>query len=240
MESRFWYCTDSFRLMWNRWGLFLSEKFCNYFADNVQEILFKEAGLKPSRKVSLSVFPPDNNLPMYEPGPVSRINTAISILPYFTGNISFCWRSKSGVIVHSYDENFDETELECWIEGIDAKSYWEELTKVSINHPLKMKNLPYDFVVDGIGTHLGLYITVQDRSKAQEIINQLAEEVEKHNRKSEANDRADGVVHNCKGEIKDKNIVFRIDVGSAGVIFIKKLLRRLAKYPDVTKVNVDF
>jgi hypothetical protein len=239
MEMRFWYCTESFRVMWNRYGVFFSEKFCNYFSDNVQDICFREAGLKPSYKVGLSAGRPHHDLPMYEPGPVSKINTAISILPMFNDSISFCWRSKSGKIVHSYDEDFDETDLECWIEGLKPALYLEALTTVSTDHPLKLKNLPYELSVLGFGTHMGLTIELADAGKAAGLIKQLGNEVQKHNQNSEAKNRASGVVHNYSAEIKENDILFRIDVGSAGVVFIKKLLRLLAKYPDVKKVTVD-
>jgi hypothetical protein len=239
MEMRFWYCTDSFRVMWNKYGVYFSEKFCHYFSQKIQEILYQEAGLKPSYKVGLSVFRPHHDLPMYEPGPVSKINTAISILPMFNDSISFCWRSKSGKIVHSYDEDFDEDDLECWIEGLKPALYLEALTTVNIDHPLKLKDLPYELTVYGIGMHMGLTIELEDPGKAAEIIEQLGDEVERHNQKSEAKGRANGVVHNCSGHIENNTVIFRIDVGSAGVVFIKKLLRLLAKYPEVKKVTAD-
>jgi hypothetical protein len=239
MEMRFWYCTDNFRGMWGEHGIYFSKKFCFFFSDKIQELLLREAGLKPSYKVGLSVFKPQNDLPMYEIGPISKINTAISILPEFYGDISFCWRSKSGTIVHTSDEEFEEGDLECWIEGLQPKLYWDEVNKVRNDHPLKIKNLPYELVVKGLGVHMGLTIELTDSGNGNAIISQLGEEVEKHNQKSETKSRKDGVVHNCYGHIEDNTIIFRIDVGSAGVIIIKKLLRLLAKYPEVIKVTLD-
>ena len=239
MELRFFHCTQEIRKVWNRYDVYFSEKFCNYFSNNIERIIYLEAGLKPSFKVSLSIFRPTHNLPMYQPGPVSKINTAISILPDFIDDISFCWRSKSGKMVHSYDEDFDEDDLECWIEGLKPKLYWDELSKVSTGHPLKMKNLPYELVVYGIGMHMGLAISLASSEKAVNIIQQLTDEVSKHNQKSEAVERANGVVHNCYAEQNENEIILRIDVGSAGVMFIKKLLRVLAKFPEVKKVTVD-
>lgn len=236
---RFFYCTEGMRCIWNKYGVYFSEKFCSFFSDNVKDILYREAGLRPSFKVSLSVFRPRHDLPMYEPGAISRINTAISILPYYTDAISFCWRSKSGAIVYTFDEVFDETSLECWIEGLKPAEYLKQLTTVSTDHPLKLKNLPYQLDVYGIGMHMGLAIELSDAANAAGIIRALGDEVEKHNRKSEAKGRANGVVHNCHGEAEGNGINFRIDVGSAGVPFIRKLLRLLAKYPTVQKVIVD-
>jgi hypothetical protein len=239
MESRFFHCSEEMRGIWNKYDVYFSKKFCNYFADSVKEIFYREAGLKSSFKVGLSLFRENDNLPMYEPGPVSRINTAISILPEFIDPIVFCWKSKTGLIVHTYDEDFDETDLECWIEGIKPALYLQQLTTVNVDHPLKLKNLPYELAVYGIGMHMGLTTELTDVGNAAEIIKQLGDEVEKHNQKSEAKGRANGVVHNCSGEVSGNEIIFRIDVGSAGVVFIKKLLRLLAKHPEVKKVTVD-
>jgi hypothetical protein len=235
----FFYCTEELKKIWNKYDVYFSEQFCNYFSRSIKEILYREAALKPSHKVSLSLFKQHNDKPMYEIGLVSRINTAVSILPEFIGNISFCWKSKSGLIVHTYDEEFEETDLECWIEGLQPKLYWEQLTTVKIDHPLKLKNLPYELNVFGIAMHMGLIINLTDTTNAAEIIKQLAEEVEKHNKKSEIKERAYGVVHNCFGELKGNEVLFRIDVGSAGVVFVKKLLRLLAKFPEVREVTVD-
>jgi hypothetical protein len=102
-----------------------------------------------------------------------------------------------------------------------------------------LKNLPYELNVFGIAMHMGLIINLTDTTNAAEIIKQLAEEVEKHNKKSEIKERAYGVVHNCFGELKGNEVLFRIDVGSAGVVFVKKLLRLLAKFPEVREVTVD-
>lgn len=239
IKPQFWYCTDAFLKIWNDYGVYFSKKFCSYFSKNIEKILFVEAGLKPSYKVGLSLFRPHHDLPMYEPGQISRINTAISILPMYKGNISFCWRCKSGNIVATFDEEFDESDLECWIEGLNPAEYLAQLTSVSTNHPLKLKNLPYEFVVQGFGTHMGLTIELTEATKAEDIVQDLSNEVEKHNAKSEAKDRAYGVVHNSSATVRESCIHFRIDLGSAGIAFVRKLLRRLAKYPQVKRVVVD-
>ncbi len=202
--------------------------------------MYREAGLKPSFKVGLSLFRPhEHNLAMYQPGAVSRIDTAISILPYFTDPISFCWRSKTGRLVLTYTEEFDEADLECWIEGMKPKLYWEQLNQTKADHPFKIKNLPYELEVYGFGTHMGLTIELKDVANASTIITQLSNEVNKYNLKSEAKERAYGVVHNGYGEFQNNEVVFRLDVGSAGVAFIKKPLRLLAKFPEVKKVTID-
>jgi hypothetical protein len=239
MELRFWHCNEDFRKIWNRYGVYFSESFCNFFADQIQEIIYRQAGLKPSFKVGLSLEKQQNDQSMYEPGVISKINTVISILPDFTDNISFCWQSKSGKIIKPTDENFDEEDLVCWIEGLKPEVYFQQLNSVSTDHPLKLKNLPYTLIVKGFGMHMGLEITLTDISLGEMIIHQLSEVAQKHNDVSEAKGRVNGVVHHCEGAVVEGMVRFRIDVGSAGVVFIRKLLKTLAKYPEVKEVVVD-
>ena len=87
--------------------------------------------------------------------------------------------------------------------------------------------------------HMGLNISLSDNKNAEAIVVQLADEVEKHNSNSEAKDRKYGVVHNCSYTIGENKIEFRIDVGSAGIVFIKKLLKLLTKFSEVEEVIVD-
>jgi hypothetical protein len=225
--------------MWSNEGVFFSKAFCELFSTKIEKILYIEAGLKPSFKVGLSVFRHKHDLPMYQPGTISKINTAISILPEFYGNITFCWKSKSGKVVHTYDAEFDESDLECWIEGLEPKRYWEELNKQPADHPLKIKNLPFEWMVYGLGTHMGLTIELSDTTNANKIIESLGNQIEKHNQTSEAKGRENGVVHNAYGKVQDNKILFRIDLGSAGIPFIRKLLHVLKKYPEVKKVVAD-
>jgi len=236
---RFFYCTDEMRSFWNEYGIYFSKKFCEYFSNNVKEILYREAGLKPSTKVSLSTFKPyDLAGPMYEQGPISKIHTALSILPEFTDPIDFCWKSRSGKIIRTDDEDFDEGDLECWIEGLKPSLYWEEVHEAAIDHPFKIKNLSYRLIVNGVGTPMTLHIELTDTVAAQEIIDTLYGEVESYNRKSEEKRRANGVVHNCNGGLVPTGIEFTIDIGSAGISFVKTILKKLNEYP-ITSVTID-
>jgi hypothetical protein len=237
---KFFICSDDLITCWNKHGVYFSKKFCNFFSNKSEEIFLREAGLKPSFKVGYSVIGYSlEQIKMYEPGLISRINTFLVILPEFEDKISFCWKSKTGKIIHTYDEDFDEDDLECWIEGIKPQLYREMAYGKINDHPFQIKNLPYQLKVRGFGTHMGLTIQLLEKSRSEIIISTLGDVVEKHNQASETKNRANGIVHNCYGEVNGNEIIFRIDVGSAGVLFIKKLLRALAKFSEVKEVNID-
>ena len=236
---RFFYCTPEIRIIWNKHNVYFSEKFCNYFSDKIKEIFEREAGIKPSYKIGLSITKPFNVDKMYEVGEVSRINTALTILPEYDGNISFCWKSRSGKIIKTTDEDFDETDLECWIEGLKPKEYWDYIGGEKDDHPFKIKNLPFELKVYEFGVHMGISILTTDNKTHQAIKNKLADVIEEYNNKSEKSNGSLGFVHNSSATSENNMLLFRIDVGSAGVLIIKKLLKTLGKFEEVKKVVLD-
>lgn len=237
----FWYCDEWSLIAFKEYGLTFSHSFCSFYESKVSEIMLKEANLKPSTRVGLSAFYHEwvwQGRQMYEPGKVSRINTELSILPGFQDQIAFCWRTKSGNLVKPNDESVDEADLECWIEGLKPKLYWDYLNQQHNDYPFKVKNLPFPVVVKSFDTHCTLQIYLNDSSTIREMSNALSHAIEKHNLASEKKERADGVVHNSRSEIADNQLDFHIDLGSAGPVFIKKLLKVLAKFREVEKVEV--
>jgi hypothetical protein len=240
MEMRFWYCTEQFRMIWNKHNVYFSEKFCNYFSDNLKDIFYKEAGIKPSFKIGLSAFKPEDVEIMYEPGEVSRIYTAISILPAYTSNIIFCWESKSGKIVHTYDEDFEEEDLICWIEGIKAKEYWDNIGGENTEHPFKIKNLTYALKVFGFSVDMGLTVKTDDKNSFEEINYAVGAAMEKYIVKSEKKDGKLGFPHNYSTSTTETgDLLIRMDTGSAGVGIIKDILKALAKFKDIKEVVMD-
>ncbi len=239
MEKQFFYCTDVMRAIWNKYGVFFSPQFCNYFNTNLKSLFFNATGIKASSKVTIGGFKQHNEIPMYQPGQVSRINIVLWIMPEYMDNLSFCWQSKSGKIINPSDEGFDESNLECWIEGIKPSLYWKEVATEKKNHPFQIKNLSYPLKVYGFGTHMWLYIKLLDEKNASRIIQDLAEEIEKYNDKSQQQGNKFGVAHNSSASVEGKKIKFWIDVGSAGVVLIKNLLKSLTKFPEVEDVVID-
>ena len=240
-KAAFWGCDEWSRNAFREYGLVFSHSFCQFYLKKITEIMLSQAKLRPSSKVSLSAFFHEWVWPkrsMYEPGDISRINTEISILPAFQDPISFCWRSKSGKLVKPTDETIDESDLECWIEGLKPKRYWDYLNQQHNDYPFKVKNLPFPVVVKSFDTHCTLQILLNNSSTAIEIANALSHAIEKHNLASEKKLRADGVVHNARQEIAGNQLDFHIDLGSAGPVFIKKLFKALARFKEVEKVEV--
>ena len=64
---------------------------------------------------------------------------------------------------------------------------------------------------------------------ASAIIDDIDKMIDDYNIKSEKKDRKDGVVHNWKSKAEADKLIYEIDTGSAGAVFLKKLLQYLSK-----------
>jgi hypothetical protein len=239
IQPKFWYIKETYEEIWRDSNVFFSFAFCRFFANNVERIMLLECNLKASNKVSLSLFKQNNDKPTYEPGEVSKLNIGLSILPYMSHDLEFCWKTKDGSIVTTTDEDFDEENLICWINGLKPKIYWEQAYGKKTAHPFVIKNLPYELDVLDYGTDMSIRIDLSEISNSKEIVNSIIDLIEQHNTKSLSSNRDLGIVHNSSYEIEENFINYRIDLGSAGLNFIKKVLRKLSKYPSITKVILD-
>lgn len=128
MKAQFYYCHNELgRNSFNRYGLFFSQKFCEYFSENFTKLFYAKTGPRPSTKVTLAGYKQQNEVPIYQPGSVSKLNLVLWIMPEYNDNISFCWKSTTGKIVKPTDENFNEDNLECWMEGLKPIEYWKQV-----------------------------------------------------------------------------------------------------------------
>lgn len=147
MKYKFYYCNSEYSI--NYFGSFsyfkknkpvrFSKKFCLFYSENFENIFITLTGIKPSSKVSITRPNRDNSPQLYEKGIVSKINPVLWIMPDYYDDISFCWKSKTGKIVQPWDEEFDENDLECWMEGLKPTEYWKQIATEKSNIPLLPK-----------------------------------------------------------------------------------------------------
>ena len=240
MKIRFYYCENEWlQNGFSRYDVYFSKKFCEFFSKKFEEEFFLVTGLMPSTKVALAGYKQDNDLPMYEPGLISKLNLVLWIMPEFNDNISFCWKSKSGQIVKTTDENFDEGDLECWFERLKPIVYWREVATEKKSHPFQIANLPYELQVFGFGVETILRIFFKDPLLINNVKATISTTIENYNQQSEADGRMLGLVHNHRFEEEYSHLAVHIDTGSAGINITKKLLKALSKEPSITKVEVD-
>lgn len=240
MKAKFYYCDNEIvRNFFQRHDVFFSKQFCEFFANNLEAIFFKETGLKPSTKTSLAGAKQQNSIPFYEQGLISKLNLVLWIMPEYKDNISFCWKTKSGIVVNTSDEVFDETDMECWIEGLKPTEYWKEVATEKKDHPFKVGKLPFELKVFGFGINTQFIMELNDNKDKEAIKINISETIENYNIISESKDRKYGVVHNFQFWDKDHKINVQIDIGSAGIEIIKSLLKCLKKFESIEKVEID-
>ncbi len=203
---------------------------------NFTTLIYKQAGLKPSSKVTLAGYKQQNDLPIYQPGIISKLNLVLWIMPEYNYNISFCWKSITGKIVKPTDEDFDETDVECWIEGLKPAEYWAYAGTEKKQHPFSSLTLSFDVFDFGVNMNLRLYASA---SKYDLIVDNLNKTISAFNETSEGKDRKDGVVHNWAWQKEQNYINLSIDTGSAGLLIIKKILMQLKVKIEISKVEID-
>jgi len=230
-----WGGTKAFHLE----GLVFSKVFCKYFSQNFTTVFSDFTGLQPSSKVTLAGYKQRNEIPIYQPGIVSRLNLVLWIMPEYNDDISFCWRSKTEKIIKPTDENFDEEDLECWIEGLKPNEYWKQVATEKKDHPFKIGKIPFQLKVFGFGTDTILRIYLKDKIEFDSIKAKIGETIKEYNEISEKKFRNKGVVHNVKFDSEERVLTVVIDTGSAGIEIIKTTLKALNKFTSIEKVEVD-
>ena len=79
----------------------------------------------------------------------------------------------------------------------------------------------------------------EEVKNSEAIINQIDAFINSFNLNSEIKDREDGVIHNWKRSLEENILLYEIDIGSAGFVFLKKVLRYLSKLNCFLKVEVS-
>ncbi len=240
MKNRFYYCDNYWSInFFQQEGVFFSQKFCNFFANQFEEIFVRETGIKPSSKVGITVPNRDDSPKLYEHGFISKLNPVLWIMPDYYDDINFCWKSKTGKIIKPTDEDFDEEDLECWIEGLKPNEYWKQVATEKKDRPFKIGKIPFQLKVFGFGTDTILRIYLKDKIEFDLIKAKIIENIKEYNEISEKKFRNKGVVHNVKFDSEERVLTVVIDTGSSGIEIIKTTLKALTKFTSIKKVEVD-
>jgi len=224
----------------------LSEHFYDFMDRKVVTLFKLGTGLSPSAQITITMGSQDRGIRFYEvENELSRINIVLYIADGIGHEISFCWKSKSGKLISIGDEEFDEDDLECWMEGLTPEKYYKELTaEVNKRLPFKMKNLPFELEVRNYAYTMHLYITVNEKGLFNSISETLNHIFVKFNQVADERERGKNAglilqaVHNWKIELeKDGRLLIYIDAASPEIL--KNLMKGLARYQQVTRVEMD-
>ena len=175
----------------------------------------------------------------YNRGEVSKMHSFISINSY--GNeVSINWKSKSGRIYETFDTDIDCNDITFWFEGLDPLEYHKQL-QPNNSLPFKLKDLTYELIITALNMDMTIemWLKEDDVAKAPALLEDIDKMMDDFNMKSMKKDRKDGVVHNWKRRNENDKLIYDIDTGSAGVIFLKKFLMYLSKSDRFTRVEIS-
>ena len=218
-----------------------SDAFYNFLGRKFTVLFKKSTGLSPSPQLTTSRIDRDSDLEMYISGNVSRLNLRIGIASTVGYDICFCWKSKSGKTVRIDDEDFNEEDLECWLEGLLPEKYHADLILyTSRKPPFKIKDLPFELEIRDYSYSMDIFITLKDQSENLIIGNDLNEIIVSHNElaEQENNKKPLQAVHNWKIiTLEDGRIKIYLDAASADIL--KKIVKAFTKWSTVSKVEMD-
>jgi hypothetical protein len=141
-----------------------------------------------------------------------------------------CWQSLSGKIYKPEDEIIDCNDVRFWFENLDIN-----LVNQCINPggvlPFKTDKLGYALEITGLDMNMHIRLKVipgkeQEINAAMESIDNY---IDSFNLKSERKGRKDGVVHNWKRRNEGNDLIYELDMGSAGMKFLADLLKHFSK-----------
>lgn len=220
-------------------GIVLSKKFCFFLSDNFADLLFAATGLRPSSKITLAGFKQAGDIGFYEKGQISKLHLVLWIMPDFYNNISFCWKSKTDRTIEPTHEDFDEDNLECWLEGLKPAEYWKQIATEKKSHPFQVKTLPFEVKVFAFDVNMVMRLNFNGQVESSPIQNIIANCIVNFNQDSEKISRKNGVVHNFDFDTGENKLVLRIDTGSAGFSIINKILATLKKVNNIQSIELD-
>jgi hypothetical protein len=220
-------------------NLTLTEEFVTAADAQLSPLFEKTVGYKINKHVCISIIGKDDSRFVYEKGIVS----ALSICIFNNHHWNFLlihWQSKSGRVYDVGDTDIDNNDIEFWIEGIDVAMYNRQMyPKATL--PFKLKNLSYELVVTRLNIDCTITATLKPEAanNMEAIGKELTDFIESFNLASEAKDRKDGVIHSSLAKAEGENILLlEMDMGSAGAVFVKKLLTAMSTLNCFTKVEV--
>jgi hypothetical protein len=195
----------------------------------------KSTGISINKHICLIM--PGNQSLTYQSSIISQFYQDIFINHQYIFNVLVKWKSKSGRIYKLEDTDIDCKDIEFWFENLDATLVSKYLyPKVTL--PFKLKDLSYELVVTRINMDCTINMELKQELNSESLIKSIDDFISEFNEKSEKKDRKDGVIHNWKREFVDAKLIYELDLGSTGAIFLKKLLTYFSKLKVFVKIEL--
>lgn len=218
-------------------GMDVSAAFVKCMDEHLSKDFFVKTGIRPSIDISLGFRKGEF---VYHPGVISTITPTLHINTNWHNDITINWRSKSDRIYSMSDEVIDCNDLEFWFDKLNPDLYYSELYPYGAPS-LKIKNLTYDLTIKrlGIDCSLDMIVKSEKLSEVDAMLEAIYTFTNDFNEKSEKKNRSLGLVHNSRSSIENDVVTLDLDLGSAGIEFLKKLLTYIASLGIFKSVTVN-
>jgi hypothetical protein len=248
MPSLFYNCKIVIESLKFQYSLLASEEFISCADKQLTEIFKNQTGINPGKNACISLTEHFIGAPIYTTyllknnenilaGRKLMINLYIN---HHWNPITILWKSQSGIDYKLHDIIVDCNDIEFWFEHLDVSLYLKQFSPNNTEKQLQLKNLSFTLDIVTLNTDCSMLMTVKDGTQKEILINQLVDFIEKFNTNSEKKNRIYGIVHNSKATIENTSTInFDIDLGSAGLPFLKKILKKISGLNSVEKIEIS-
>jgi hypothetical protein len=213
--------------------ILISESFLDCANVKLSKYFELNTGLNVNMHIKLSSY-------IHEP--INLLYNSISssfechiVVAAYGNPVKICWKSKSGIIYKLTDEVIDCNDIEFWIEGLDAKLYHQQMyPKVSL--PFKFKDLPFELEI--LRLYIECVVIIEHHEPLPENIKDKYVIIDQLIGKGIEKGYGGGYIHNFKSTWEGATVTYTIDVGSVGIVFIKKIVQKLKEIEGIKKVTI--
>lgn len=232
------------------YGIAISDSFLNCANNQLKLNFEKQTGIKvKNKKCCISIFSVDHF--QYSKEKTSSLDIGV-VINNDSSMAKICWNSKSNRIYELSDEDIDCEDIKFWFEYLNPLLYHRQLNPkealpFKISKPyfgLEINHIMVDFVIciSFISSTFEDIKLIID--KINNLINNWNKRTEKEDyiQETQSKDYYDskGVVHNLSiSKIEANYCELSIDLGSADVIIIKKIIQLLDKEKGILKVLIE-
>lgn len=171
-------------------------------------------------------------------GYVSSIKLLLFVNHHYNP-VTVCWKSNTTRIYTPADVDIRCGEIEFWIDDLQADLYWRQHYP-GISLPFQLPALSFQLLVNrvNIDCSFELYLRENYIQQAEVTRAKIETFLKTYNHNASKNKRKYTMLHHWKSCIEPRKIIIDIDLGFAGLKFIRKFLLHLSGQKIYNKVEL--
>jgi len=216
-------------------GVEISKEFIACASRKLGEDFERKTGIKATNPKVIS-FVTDKDDYRYEKGIVSRVKQRLYV-NHNWNDVSWSWYTKSGRIVDMADTDIDCDDLVITFDHLDPLLIQKQMYPKE-ELPFRLKDLSYELKIERLNQEMTIEATVRADGGAdvETLLNEARTFVGNFNDKLLKKNISG--VHQFEPRIENEKIVFDIDTGATGAVFLKQFLQFLSDHGKYTEVRV--